>query len=40
MADWIASNQSYAPLILSDDKGIYITYPKRVEKICELLFYG
>lgn len=39
MADWIASNQSYAPLILSDDKGIYITYPKRVEKICEKIAF-
>lgn len=39
MADWIASNQSYAPLTSSDDKGIYLTYPKRVEKICEKIAF-
>lgn len=35
MSDWIASNQSYAPLILNDDKGFRLSYPKRIESICK-----
>ena len=33
MADWLASNESYAPMLDEEDPGDSLTYPERIEKI-------
>lgn len=33
MADWLASNEGYAPLLDGDDPGDSLRYPERIEKI-------
>ncbi len=33
MADWLASNEGYAPLLDEEDPGDSLTYPERIEKI-------
>jgi CRISPR-associated endonuclease/helicase Cas3 len=35
MADWIASNESYAPLIPVEEDGADLKYPERIEEIWE-----
>lgn len=39
MADWIASNESYAPWISIEDSGKELKYPERIEQIWEKISF-